>query len=355
MYASIGAPPPQFIWLDSPMAGLLVAGLLSGGDQLGHQLGDQLWDQLADQLWDQLRDQLGGQLGDQLWHQLWHQLADQLGGQLADQLGHQLWDQLADQLRDQLGDQLRHQLWDQLADQLGHQLRDQLRGQLRDQLGHQLRDRWEGQHLLYWAGWLAFAGHLGVVYPPALDAGLKGWLAASDTGWMWPYAGICICTERPVELGLDGAGRMHSETGMAMAYSDGWGFHAWHGTRVPEWVVMDPTLGQIAAEENVEIRRCAIESYGWDAYLASLGEGPVSTCADPGNPGQVLKLYDVPDATLYGGPVRLLVMTNGSVERDGTRRTYAETVPVSTTTALAGAAWRAGMTPDIYATLQRRT
>ena len=140
-----------------------------------------------------------------------------------------------------------------------------------------------------------------------------------------------------------------------MEFSDGWGFHSWHGMRVPQWVVMAPTLEAIAAERNVEIRRCAIESYGWEPYLESLGQGPISTCLDPGNAPHELRLYKVTDHIIYGGPVNLLVMRNGSVERDGTRRMYAETVPADITHAVDAAAWRAGLHPDDYASLALRT
>jgi hypothetical protein len=48
-------------------------------------------------------------------------------------------------------------------------------------------------------------------------------------------------------------------------------------------------------------------------------------------------------------------MVNGSVERDGTRRRYAEYVPAEIDTAQAAAAWRVGLSTDDYATCARRT
>ena len=372
MYAAIGKGPPQFLWFKSAAAGLLAIGVLGQltdqlGDQLDDQLDGQLYGQLYGQLGDQLRGQLYGQLLDQLRGQLGEQLDDQLWDQLGGQLREQLWDQLGDQLRGQLYGQLLDQLWGQLRGQLSNQLSNQLRdqlteqlygqleGQLWGQLYGQLRQRWGGQHYLYWVGWLAFARELGVTYSPELEAGLNGWLKASDTGWWWPFDGLCICTERPSVLSLDGAGRLHNESGMAMEFSDGWGFYSWHGVRVPQWVVMAPTLEAIAAEKNAEIRRCAIESYGWEPYLESLGQGPISTCPDPGNAPHELRLYKVTDHIIYDGPVNLLVMHNGSVERDGTRRMYAETVPADITNAVDAAAWRAGLHPDDYASLSLRT
>jgi hypothetical protein len=75
---------------------------------------------------------------------------------------------------------------------------------------------------------------------------------------------------------------------------------------------------------------------------------------DPGNPGQHLTLYDVPER-LWGSRVRLLMCTNGSAERDGARRRYGLTVPAHIQDPLEAAAWTAGLTRDQYARMQRRT
>ena len=92
------------------------------------------------------------------------------------------------------------------------------------------------------------------------------------------------------------------------------------------------------------------------AYLAALDVAPVSVEAAPGNPGHTLTLYDVPDAAdLFGGEVRLLVMDNASLDRDRTRRTFAETVPADCASAIDAAAWQFSVDPDIYRTLQRAT
>jgi hypothetical protein len=53
--------------------------------------------------------------------------------------------------------------------------------------------------------------------------------------------------------------------------------------------------------------------------------------------------------------VRLLVMANASRDRDGARRTFAETVPAEITTATAAAAWQFGCDPNLYRSLERAT
>jgi hypothetical protein len=187
---------------------------------------------------------------------------------------------------------------------------------------------------------------------------------ARSAGWWWAYSGFAVVTDRPWLLRRDPDNNLHSAAGPAIAYRDGWGFYCWHGRRVPAWVVDAPTTDAIAAEPNVEFRRCAIESLGWDRFIHEAQLAPVgipagsgiggAMVADPGNPGQSLILYDVPER-LWGDRIRLLLCTNGSAERDGTRRRYGLTVPAGISDPLEAAAWTVGLTRDQYARTVRRT
>jgi hypothetical protein len=95
---------------------------------------------------------------------------------------------------------------------------------------------------------------------------LDGLLAlARSCGWWWPFAGAVILTERPRRLERDAEGRLHSDDGRAIEYPDGWGIYAWHGTRVPEDVILRPSAleaATILGEENAEVRRVMIERAG---------------------------------------------------------------------------------------------
>ena len=188
---------------------------------------------------------------------------------------------------------------------------------------------------------------------PQLDAMLH---AARTCGPWYPMHGVCVIGDRPTVLERDRDGRLHCETGLAVNWSDGWATHWWHGICVPSWVIEDPTPDRILAETNTEIRRCAIESYGWDRYLDHIGATAMSVEPDPGNPGHDLALYDLPEqAQVYDAPVRLLVMDNASLDRDGTRRRFAETVPMECTSAVAAAAWQFDVAEDDYRQLARAT
>jgi len=202
---------------------------------------------------------------------------------------------------------------------------------------------WYGQQDAYW------------VEPDSGDPELELWAAlVRSCGWWWPREGVCVVAERPLAIRTDDERRLHSATGPAVVYPDGWGVHAWHGTRVPSWVIEDPTADRINREFNVEVRRCAVEHLGWSAYIEQAGLRILSRAPDPGNPGCELRLYDLP-AQKWHAPSRLLLAVNGSVERDGTRRRYGLRVPAEFDHPLDAAGWSYGLTGAQYAGLRRRT
>jgi hypothetical protein len=212
------------------------------------------------------------------------------------------------------------------------------------------------------AAWSAYATFLRTAYG---GVGTHSWRRriatfadAQSAGWWWPHLDFVVVSDRPEVVRTERIGgtpaRLHSADGPAVVWRDGWRLHFWHGTRVPAWVIERPTVRAIHAEPNAEVRRCGIEALGWDAYIAEAGLRLVDTAADPGNPGCELRLYDLPKAVL-GTPSRVLQATNGSPERDGTRRRYGLPVPADMDTATHAAAWTYGLTGDQYARLARRT
>ncbi len=246
-----------------------------------------------------------------------------------------------------LGQMPKKDGWAQVRAQVG----DQVGAQVRDQVGDQVYRCTYGQHD---AGWLAFYdvfARIGMTGARRL-AGMT--TVAKAAGWWWPMRDAVILTERPVEMHRDNQQRLHRAGGAALRYPDGFAVHAWHGRRVPDWAVTNPTVEQIAAEANIEIRRCAIERLGWDRYITAAGLNLVGAADDPGNPGQRLELYDVPHQ-LWGTPTRVLLCTNGTPERDGTRHRFGLTTPATLADPVQAAAWTYGLSRDEYAKAQRRT
>lgn len=235
-----------------------------------------------------------------------------------------------------------------LPAELRQTVKESVAGLVRARIPQPLGLHWYGQQDAYW------------VVPDTGDPELELWATlVRSCGWWWPRDGVCVVSERPLVLRTEQHGnahehRLHSATGPAVAYPDGWTVHAWHGTRVPSWVIDDPTADRIHTELNVEVRRCAIEHLGWSAYIDQAGLDLLSRAPDPGNPGCELRLYTLPPMK-WQAPARLLLAVNGSLERDGTRRRYGLRVPAGFDHPLDAAGWSYGLTGAQYAQLRRRT
>jgi hypothetical protein len=204
---------------------------------------------------------------------------------------------------------------------------------------------------------------LGIVTYSAPDSEwLDLWCAlAWSCGWWWSFEHVCFLTDRPLiaratESRSPSARRpflAHCPDGPAIAFRDGWAVHAWHGRRVPASLVEDGwDVPAIFAERNVELRRCAIEKVGWDEIERRLHR--VASAADPGNPGQVLTLCDLPEGSAIRG-ARVLLCSNGTLEADGTRRRFGLLVPARHTDPVAAAAETYGWSRRQYKSLARRT
>ncbi len=144
----------------------------------------------------------------------------------------------------------------------------------------------------------------------------------------------------------DTRGRLHSETGYAIEFRDGWGVAAWRGTIVPvDWIrnrsSLDPRIA--LTDPSVERRRAAAEIVGWGRVLASLPNQTIDTDPDP----QIGRLIDVdlPDAPAS----RFLLV------RCATGRDFALPVPRECKTALEANAWTYGIEPLTLKQLEART
>jgi hypothetical protein len=212
-----------------------------------------------------------------------------------------------------------------------------------------------------WAYWPAFIAYFRDVANLQLDPEIwersKAYEDAMSAGWWWPNKDFVMVCDVPHTMHVEAAAgvhRLHCETGPAVAW-DGWGLHYWHGTEVPaDLIETGWDIKRIMAEENTEVRRCAIEKLGWDRFVTDAELKLTDETADPGNPGQMLRLYDVPRKVL-DLPVRVLVAHNATRERDGSRHTFGLTTPTDCRTAIAAAAWTFDLTESEYLALERAT
>jgi hypothetical protein len=141
------------------------------------------------------------------------------------------------------------------------------------------------------------------------------------------------------------AGRLHSASGHAIEWPDGWGISSWHGVTVPdEWVTgHPPSPAEALAEENVERRRAACEIIGWDRILSELNAKQIDIDPDP-EIGELIEV-NLPDAP-RSRFLRVLC---------GTGRRFAIPVPDDMPTALAANAWTYDLPVNLLTQKESRT
>jgi hypothetical protein len=269
----------------------------------------------------------------------------------------------------QVDGQVLGQVRGQVLGQVDDQVRDQVRGQVRGQVLREfaLSSQFWGSQ--WWIGWIAWSTYFRDVCDLELAKDLWARVepieGAERTAWAWwPQKHYVVVCDRPSTINREqlaesgwNSHRLHCDTGPAVQFRDGYAVWAIHGVRVTEQIVMHPetiTVDDIWAETNAEVRRVMIDQLGWDQFINLAALKLVDEQDDPGNPGCTIALYDVP-AKVYDEPVRVILVTNASPERDGTRRRFGITVPANIDDAVAAAAWTFQLSRDTYADLARAT
>jgi hypothetical protein len=190
------------------------------------------------------------------------------------------------------------------------------------------------------AAWLAFCSFFDAYLAPN-DLVYLAHFNELVSGY-WLGQEVALLVRRPEVLSHDVEGRLHSETGKAIEYPDGWGFYAWHGVEVPKKVIVAPealTHKDFQRERNVEVRRVMQERMssrfvpelgGW--VIDSSPSGTLYEVALPGDPERVARYVQVQDAS--------------------TSRQYYLRVPPSIQTAAGAVAWSFGLSVEAYAPAQ---
>jgi hypothetical protein len=192
---------------------------------------------------------------------------------------------------------------------------------------------WNGGN--QWAGWVSFLSFFRHVAQLPLD--YDQWAhyeqAAICGGPRVMHADFCIVSDFPRVLTVDANRRPHHDSGPFCAWADGSRLYAWHGTRVPGWIIEHPeriTVEHIQQEANAEIRRVLLERFGADRYVRESGAQVVD--AD-----EIGTLYRVEFAD--DEPLVMVSVLNSTPEMDGSRKTYLLRVPPTITTAREAVAW----------------
>ncbi|WP_297826360.1 DUF6745 domain-containing protein [Mycobacterium sp.] len=145
-----------------------------------------------------------------------------------------------------------------------------------------------------------------------------------------------IVIRRPVAIRLDDDGDLHSTSGPCLEWADGTRDFAYHGTWVPERIVMEPksfTRDEILAITNTEHRRALGEIAGWQWFADRLGAEAVDKWYDRSTKLKY-ELLKCPDGA------QLLRKQSPSL-KSGKQPVYIEPVHEDLKTARAARKWQA--------------
>ena len=240
---------------------------------------------------------------------------------LLNDIGKGIWASVRDSVRASVGDSVWASVWDSVWDSV------------------------YGQHD---ANWLAFykffRDECGLNEQTEKLNGLTE--LCESAGWALPHQNICWVSERHCLVARDDHGRLHSLTGPALLYPDGWGVYAVHGTRIPETWITDPkslTAKVALTWPNVEQRRAACEILGWENVLRELDAKTIDRDEDP-MIGELVEVT-IPDV----GKEKFLRVVCG------TQRRFALPVPPQMKTALEANAWTYAVDTQVLKALEART
>ena len=305
-------PPSVYLWLSSPLHGAVAATMFATHPKVRAQV----------------------------WAQVWAQVGAQVGDQVEAQVGAQVWVQVGDQVWAQVWAQVRDQVWAQVRAQVWAQVGDQVRAQVRDQVWAQVNQAGYGLHDANWLGFYEFfhdACGLTSVEPL-----LPLMALAYEAGWWWPFASVCIMTEKPTALHRDAEHRLHNVSGPAIDYGGTWGVWAWHGVRVPESVIKgNYTAQDCLKEKNAEVKRVMIERMGRDAFFAAAGGQVLHRDTD--GQGNQRELVRVPMPEAEAGHLLAVHVICPSTDRH-----YYLSVPPTVNTCQAAVAATFGLTEAQY-------
>ena len=148
---------------------------------------------------------------------------------------------------------------------------------------------------------------------------------------------------KPNVLSRDERGRLHSATGPAVTYPDGWSVYAWHGVPVPAWVILRPydelTREDFLGQTNMEVRRVIQERMG-ERFVWELNGKYIDG-------GQRGVLYEVQLPHEWERVARYV-----HVQDSSTTRMYFLRVPPRIQTAAEAVAWTFGFSEEEYHPIQ---
>jgi hypothetical protein len=347
-YAAVKLAPPRHIhWLDGPLELVAVLGHdeaeIVVEDAVKARVPQCVWDDASREGQEMNALQEGGRTGilstvDFRVSRIWERVEKSLPPHFRTnspvmQPGWGVWSHLS------------HLVWERVRDAVGwsiwHAVADRVRCPLPERIWDRFWNRADfarflGIRAYYAAHTLAGLRFYDTYFAPNQARSLFAFNQLVSGYWLG--RNLALVVRRPRLLSRDEAGRLHSATGKAVEYPDGWGCYAWHGTPVPERFILAPeglTREDFLNEPNIEMRRVIQERMG-TRFVEELA----GTVIDAGPRGTLyeVELRDDPEEVAHYVQVHDM----------STERVYYLRVPPTIQSAAAAVAWTFGLNSDAY-------
>ena len=286
---------------------------------------------------DQQRELAYGGLNACVPSAIWSRVAIAFSRLTADSNAEAIWEGVS-----RLADQGRPFLWHRIVQRLR---RRQYAG---NPTALYARDGWFGQFDCVWLGIHEYFSKIDKSFARYVDnlSGLS--IAMRNSGWIVPYTRRCFLCERPHTLSLQ-EGLLHSASGPALQYPDGWTLYAWKGVGLQSLPIENReqiSYRYVAAQRSAAVRRCLIEIVTPERFV-HMAKAKRDSEDDTG----VLWRAVFGDGDVWSA----VEVVNGTPEPDGSYKHYFLHVPSDLRTAREAVAWTYGLSGSQYARLRMRT
>jgi len=379
IYAELGKPTPLIIYSQSIMEMYLTANIERNLEEnIERNIRQNIEENIEQNIWQNIEEHIRRNIGQNIkqnirenirqnigqnieqnirrniWQNIWQNIEqnieENIGQNIWQNIGRNIWQNIEQNIRQNIWrnigqnieENIERNIWRNIKRNIGQNVEQNIwqniEGNIKQNIWQNVEQTLWGQHSAHWiCYYIIFRDILKLKYNEKDERLLNNLdILVKSCCWWIPFDNICIVSDRPSELKLDEQGRLHDEKDMCIKFVDGWGFHAIHGVRVPEYIVKNPeqiTPQKIDAEENVEIRRIMIERYGLEKYFKDSKADKIHT----DDFGTLYKIEQKDDE-----PIMMVKVVNSTPEADGHYKDYLIRVPPEMTTAHQAVAWTFG-------------
>lgn len=210
-----------------------------------------------------------------------------------------------------------------------------------------------------WVAFFKFFERIGVLQNELFHNYSELFIKANIYEWAKLEDTAVVC-RKPLYIKRDSQGRLHCTNGPAVQWKTGECHYFVKGIEVPEsWVTSGVTLQDITKESNAELRRIAMELYGYKNYFVDVGAkkfaedkwGELYKVTVPDD--EDIVMVSVLNSTCepyeqMGLEQRQEFRESELANRGAWYKRYLIRVPPTTETPLQGLAWTHNVTPEEY-------